>query len=122
MQYLPWAGALSSLAPLLELSTKRMGVGYLGFSALRAYTLSRNRPLSVLVFVLSIVPIAINLVSTPYPLAICLCERMLIICDVGRRFHVRQACNSAEHELYMYYGYYSKPANDHPVSALLSCD
>ncbi|TFK81161.1 hypothetical protein K466DRAFT_447177, partial [Polyporus arcularius HHB13444] len=46
MQYLPWAG----------------------FSALRAYALSRNRPLSVLVFVLSIVPIAVNLVSTPYPL------------------------------------------------------
>ncbi|RDX45271.1 hypothetical protein OH76DRAFT_1010153 [Lentinus brumalis] len=41
MQYLPWAG----------------------FSALRAYALSRNRPISVVVFVLSIVPIAVNLVD-----------------------------------------------------------
>ncbi len=80
MQYLPWAGTLSILVSLIEFPTNRMDVplyrmGYIGFSALRAYALSRNRPLSVLVFVLSIVPIAVNLVSTPYPLVMCLCER-----------------------------------------------
>ncbi|TFK84545.1 hypothetical protein K466DRAFT_588821 [Polyporus arcularius HHB13444] len=42
MQYLPWAG----------------------FAALRAYALSRNRPLSVLVFLLSSITIVVNMLDT----------------------------------------------------------
>lgn len=57
----PWGGesevTRSTFAAVLQM--------LVAFSALRAYALSRNMSLSILIFLLSMVPIAVNFVSVP---------------------------------------------------------
>ncbi len=68
LQYFPWAGTSRSSTLFPESLADASFAGTRpGFAALRAYALSRNRPLAVAVFVLSNITIVVNLVSLRPP-------------------------------------------------------
>lgn len=62
IQYLPWAGTSPKRAPILASSP--YSVRYPAFSGLRAFALCRNWPLSLLIFLLSCAPLAVNFVRS----------------------------------------------------------